>query len=244
MYTIDIITVCKNAKEQIKLNIININSIQEINTNINWIVIDGHSTDGTTELIKNSKIKRLTHILSFDSGIYDAMNIGMSVSSSDFFIFLNAGDLLLSANPDLREGLVNCFQTKWHNLKGERVDRKSIYFPLLGKMMPHQGMFFNREFRNYKYNKELKIAGDLEIKYLVLKTGAYLLNEYAAVSSLTGGVSQLPLSRRQYFERIIENFKAQKKYATTLTMVLTLITLSLTLCFRLRFINNYHSDNE
>jgi glycosyltransferase involved in cell wall biosynthesis len=116
MYTIDIITVCKNAKEQIILNIENINNIQRYNKRINWIIVDGKSTDGTTELIKNSNIEKLIYIESSDSGIYDAMNIGMSLSKSDFFIFLNAGDILLSTNLDLKKGLVNCYQTKWHTI--------------------------------------------------------------------------------------------------------------------------------
>src|ERR1700761_6569563 len=66
--------------------------------NIEYIIVDGLSTDGTLEIIKkySNKIARL--ISGKDAGIYDAMNKGLSAATGDYVLFMNSGDELYSAN--------------------------------------------------------------------------------------------------------------------------------------------------
>ena len=65
--------------------------------NIELIVIDGASTDGTIEIIKKyAKKGKISYWVSEkDSGIYDAMNKGIYVAKGEFFYFLNSDDYLV-----------------------------------------------------------------------------------------------------------------------------------------------------
>lgn len=59
---------------------------------IEYIVIDGGSTDGTLALLDRHR-RSISHVVSEpDNGIYDAMNKGLRLASGDFIWFLNAGD--------------------------------------------------------------------------------------------------------------------------------------------------------
>lgn len=88
---ISIITVCLNAKDTIEETLLSI--INQTYNDIELIVIDGASTDGTLEIIDKYK-DRISHFISEpDSGIYDAMNKGIKLASGDFIFFLNANDV-------------------------------------------------------------------------------------------------------------------------------------------------------
>lgn len=60
-----------------------------------YIVIDGASTDGSVDIIKESPIVDIW-ISEKDSGVYDAMNKGIEKANGDYLLFLNSGDLLFS----------------------------------------------------------------------------------------------------------------------------------------------------
>lgn len=60
---------------------------------IEWIIIDGGSTDGSVEFIKSINMTSLKWISERDSGIYNAMNKGIKMSSGRFLNFMNSGDI-------------------------------------------------------------------------------------------------------------------------------------------------------
>ena len=91
---ISIITVCKNADIYIEQTIQSI--IDQTYTNIEYIIIDGGSTDNTLRIINKYK-ERITHFLSEkDNGIADAMNKGINLASGDYLLFINADDYLFN----------------------------------------------------------------------------------------------------------------------------------------------------
>jgi putative colanic acid biosynthesis glycosyltransferase len=61
---------------------------------IEWVVVDGASTDGSAEWLARVRDGRLSYRSAPDGGIYDAMNQGTAMSSGDHVLFLNAGDEL------------------------------------------------------------------------------------------------------------------------------------------------------
>lgn len=94
---ISIITVVRNAPQNLELTLNNISSINY--PNLELIVIDGASTDSTPEVIE-----RFRNIISYsisepDQGLYDAMNKGISAATGDYLWFINAGDLV--ADPEI-----------------------------------------------------------------------------------------------------------------------------------------------
>jgi glycosyltransferase involved in cell wall biosynthesis len=210
---IDVITVCYNSLEPLKLTIEN---LQKLQTQIilNWIVVDGNSSDGSISAVKNSSITNITHIVEEDNGIYHAMNKGLMHITSDFFILLNAGDIFLETNLFLYKDKVNCFQSAWHDIAREHASNKNNYIlPFLGIMPNHQGMIFPNNYKNIPYRLDLKICADLQMKMYAYKNHQIVLRSEFAVSSLQGGISGSKISFNQYLQRIIDNFHAVKSYS-------------------------------
>jgi len=90
---ISIITVCYNSSNTIEKTIKSV--IQQTYKNIEYIIIDGGSTDGTLEIINRYKENIDLLISERDSGIYDAFNKGVRNSTGDLIAFLNSGDYYL-----------------------------------------------------------------------------------------------------------------------------------------------------
>lgn len=87
---ISVVTICYNAADLIEDTIRSV--ISQSYQNMEYIVIDGASQDGTVDIIKKYH-DRITYWKSEpDKGIYDAMNKGVAVSAGDYVIFMNAGD--------------------------------------------------------------------------------------------------------------------------------------------------------
>ena len=93
MIRISVITVALNAADKIEETICNV--MQQRYEAVEYIVIDGGSTDGTVGILE--KYKQSGNIDCFicekDDGIYDAMNKGIVAATGDLIGFLNAGDL-------------------------------------------------------------------------------------------------------------------------------------------------------
>ena len=89
---LSIITVTYNAAPFIIPTIESV--ISQSYENIEYIIIDGDSKDGTKQLIQKYQ-SRLAHFITEpDEGLYDAMNKGIKLATGDFLLFLNAGDTL------------------------------------------------------------------------------------------------------------------------------------------------------
>src|SRR5574344_29932 len=87
---ISIITVCFNAK-YICLNTLESVKKQKYD-NLEYIIIDGNSSDGTLDLLNKYKDIISKSVSEPDKGIYDAMNKGTDIATGKWVIFMNAGD--------------------------------------------------------------------------------------------------------------------------------------------------------
>lgn len=89
---ISIITACFNAHNFIEAAIQSV--LSQTYFNIEYIIVDGQSTDGTLSIIYKYKARIAKIISEEDKGIYDAMNKGIESSTGDVIYFLNADDRL------------------------------------------------------------------------------------------------------------------------------------------------------
>jgi len=90
-YLISIITVVKNAENTIEKCIKSV--LNQNYKNIQYIIIDGNSTDNTRKIIDKYKNKISLIICENDNGIWDAMNKGIKLAEGEILGFINADDI-------------------------------------------------------------------------------------------------------------------------------------------------------
>lgn len=93
---ISIITVCFNAATVLEKTILSV--INQTYPNMEYIIIDGGSTDGSVDIIQKYKNSITYWISEADKGIYDAMNKGIHKATGDWINFMNAGDCFTDCN--------------------------------------------------------------------------------------------------------------------------------------------------
>lgn len=176
--TVTIITVSYNAALTIENTILSV--INQTYSNVEYIVIDGGSTDGTIDVIKKYENRISYWISESDEGVYDAMNKGIKMAHGEWVNFMNCGDTFY--NETVLEVLfkypVNC---KYVFLFGntEFITRTSHCIVKYGDMylhkyMPacHQSIFCRRvELEKKPFDTTYKIAADLNFFYCLKKEG-------------------------------------------------------------------------
>ena len=106
--TFSIITITFNAVHWIEQTILNV--LGQSYPNIEYIIIDGGSTDGTVDIIKRYESSITYWVSEPDKGIYDAMNKGLKQATGDYVWFVNAGDSLSSLG--ILQEIVSLIQKK------------------------------------------------------------------------------------------------------------------------------------
>ena len=161
-----------NAAATIELAIISV--LQQDNDDVEIVVIDGKSTDGTLTILDDISFrvnagafgnKLFRYVSETDKGIYDAMNKGIELSRGDWLFFLGADDILLpdfsvACNHLLLNNVVyycNTFLNKHYRV----YDGEFNKFKLSIENISHQTIFYPRSvFSHYKYDLSYKIVAD------------------------------------------------------------------------------------
>ncbi|MCB0642106.1 MAG: glycosyltransferase, partial [Phaeodactylibacter sp.] len=99
---ISVITVVYNAVDLLEDTLLSV--LNQTYDNIEYVVVDGASTDGTTEIVHRYKDRIDRWVSEPDKGLYNAMNKGLAMATGDFVWFMNAGDHIYS--PDTLEKAV------------------------------------------------------------------------------------------------------------------------------------------
>lgn len=91
---ISIVTITYNAEKVLERTLDSVRS--QTFCDIEHVIVDGASKDGTQELIKNYELQvtdyKVRLVSEPDKGIYDAMNKGLRLATGDYVVFMNAGD--------------------------------------------------------------------------------------------------------------------------------------------------------
>jgi glycosyltransferase involved in cell wall biosynthesis len=195
---ISVITVVFNGKNYIEQAIRSV--IGQTYDNVEYIIIDGGSTDGTLDIIKQYQEAIDYWVSETDHGVYDAMNKGVKLSNGDYILFLGCDDYLF----DIFHEIVNFFQEKTVSYYGDVILSKNkkeyggrfYSLKLFIKNIPHQAIFYSRHvFADFKfdckyitvadYALNLKIFSNKKygMKY-ISKTIAFYNNEHGISSTL------------------------------------------------------------
>jgi glycosyltransferase involved in cell wall biosynthesis len=218
---ITIVTVVLNGADLIEETIRSV--IEQTYPNVEYIIVDGGSTDGTVDIIRKYEDFIDYWVSEPDRGIYDAMNKALDVSTGYIINFLNSGDKFYDKSGILEiflnylkipEDLFDIIYGKWEIVDGYgntiyvRCFPENEAIPMLKKGMsiPHPTTFYKLAFfkRQGKYSIDYKISADYEIllrSYRSLKVK--FIDEILSVV-LGGGISE-----RKIFTAIFENMMAK-----------------------------------
>jgi glycosyltransferase involved in cell wall biosynthesis len=202
---ISIITVCFNANKTIEQTIISV--LSQTYQNIEYIIIDGGSVDGTIGIIHkySSNIDKI--ISEKDNGMYDALNKGIKLATGDIIGILNSDDFFSNNNilnlivSKFNENLeldaiigdvafVNKTNKIIRHCSTKKWDISKFKF---GNMPPHPS-FYCKKYCYDKfgyYNTKYKIAGDFELllRFFYINKLQFLHIPKILVSMKPGGLS-------------------------------------------------------
>lgn len=201
---ISIITVCYNSFSTISKTFESV--AQQVYSDIEYIVIDGGSTDGTLELIKKNEHIINKWVSEPDNGLYDAMNKGIEISTGDYIGIINADDIFYDEN--VISNIVSFFKenpvdANIANIIQYRDDGKVVrrynsnnWSPAklkIGFMPPHPSIFIKKsiyeELGGYKLN--FKIGADFELvtRFFLKNSISWKYLDIITHKMLIGGLS-------------------------------------------------------
>jgi glycosyltransferase involved in cell wall biosynthesis len=205
---VTVVTVVFNDAQHIEATIQSV--ISQTYANIEHIIIDGGSTDGTLDIIKKYEGRIDCWLSERDDGIYDAMNKGINLSSGDWLGFMNSGDVFFDFN------VVESVFKNIDKIVGKDIvygDALITYpeYAHMGKLMKagllnnlwkgmqfsHQSMFASaKHLKQNKFNLENKLTADFEYIYSAYcqhKEFLYIEKTISSVSA--GGASDIKRSQ-------------------------------------------------
>ena len=215
---ISVITVCLNTVNTIRETIESV--LWKTYDNIEYLIVDGMSVDGTLDIIRQYEDIQSVKICSGkDNGLYNAMNKGVDLCSGDYVLFLNSGDVFADQdavsdvvasicgsdaigngwmNKSLLPDIVYGNVTKIYQDKSitEKYPGRNKVFKLLmmGKMPCHQGIFTKTSvLRRFRFDESYKICADFDFLLRCLHAGVrmrYVDVTVSVVDCITGISSQ------------------------------------------------------
>jgi len=209
---VTIITVCYNSAKTIQETIESV--LSQDYQNIEYIIIDGLSSDGTLDIIKDFGPQISKFISEKDKGLYDAMNKGISLATGDIIGIINSDDIYAhnkvisqviskfeQKNIDIVYGDLYYFKTGFPNraLRYYRGGVFSLARVSYGLMPPHPTFFIKRNVYG-KYGKfdttyTLSADFDLILRFLGLHKVPFEYIPEVLVKMRTGGKSTSSLKR-------------------------------------------------
>lgn len=212
-YNVSIITVCKNSEATIWQTIESV--LHQTYRNIEYIIIDGGSTDRTTEIIEEYRIVfegRLQYISERDHGIYDAMNKGILRATGEIIGIINSDDWY---EPEAVERVVKCFKaTDAEAVYGEMwlINQKEEreYHTWQSSFPPHPGTFIRREiYQRYgMFETEYRIAADRELLLRFMTAGVHLEH----IDAILANFRRTGISNRRILECAEETYEIDLRY--------------------------------
>lgn len=177
-------------------------SILDQTCDLEWIVVDGGSSDATLATLRNYG-DDVRWISERDNGIYDAMNRGVSMSEGEYVVFMNAGDTFwdstvlakvdgyLSANNQIIDVLFGGAMLSFSGggrmvYRPPRLVENSLWHGLPAN---HQATYYRRSLLNQTpYNLQYSLCGDYYLAATLMRNGAYAayLDEPLAIFEVGG----------------------------------------------------------
>jgi glycosyltransferase involved in cell wall biosynthesis len=165
---ITVITVTYNEYKTIEKTIKSV--IDQTYDNVEFIIIDGGSSDGTVDVLKNYNDNIDYWISEKDNGVYDAINKAIRISNGDWILVLGSNDAfyekttLAQIAPYLLHSNYVYYGDVYCPSRKITYGGRFNTFRLFYENIPHQGLFYPRNiFKRYQYNLNYKICADYDL---------------------------------------------------------------------------------
>jgi glycosyltransferase involved in cell wall biosynthesis len=216
---LSVITIVYNNVRDIERTMLSV--INQTYTNIEYVIVDGLSTDGTLNVIYKYADKIAKFISEKDEGIYDAMNKGLAAATGDYVLFMNSGDEFYAANT-----VANVFaaaddadiyygETEMINEAGENLGQRRHKVPEaftwkgfnLGMSISHQAIYIRRSLTE-PYDRRYQLSADIDWIIRAAKKAKKIVNVNQYVAKyLVGG-----MSKTKHRQSLLERFDIMKRY--------------------------------
>ncbi|RZK81235.1 MAG: glycosyltransferase [Pedobacter sp.] len=233
---LSVITIVYNNVKDIERTMLSV--LNQTYPNIEYIVIDGNSTDGTKDTIYQHKEKLAQFISEPDKGIYDAMNKGLALATGDYVLFMNSGDEIYStetvtevfeteASADIYYGETEMYNEKWESLgqrrhcAPENFNWRSFRY---GMSVSHQAIYIKRSITE-PFNLKYQYSSDIDWVIKAAKKASSIVNTHMYVAKyLVGG-----MSKKKHLASLKERFSIFSKYYGLIPNLINHVVISFSL---------------
>jgi glycosyltransferase involved in cell wall biosynthesis len=224
---LSVITVVYNNVTDIERTMLSV--LNQTYPAIEYIVIDGKSTDGTLQVIERYKDKLAKLISEKDKGIYDAMNKGIKAATGDYIMFMNSGDEFYSSDTVARvfafaeDADIYYGETEMMDEAGNNLGRRRHAAPeaftwkdfKYGMSISHQAIYIKRSLVE-PYDPKYQLSADIDWILRAAKKAKKIVNVHAYVARYkVGGIS-----KHKHRQSLLERFDIMKKHYGLLPTVL------------------------
>jgi glycosyltransferase involved in cell wall biosynthesis len=216
---LSVITIVYNNVSDIERTMLSV--INQSYESIEYIIIDGASTDGTVDIIKKYEDRISFWISEKDKGIYNAMNKGLEIAKGDYVLFMNSGDEIYdsltvekvfasSPNADIYYGETEMYDENWDSLGKRRhkiPDKFTWRSFKYGMNISHQAIYIKKSITT-PYNEKYQLSADIDWIITAAKKANTIVNVQDYVAKyLVGGIS-----KKRHRQSLKERFKIFSNY--------------------------------
>lgn len=236
--SISIITITYNAESTLRRTIESV-ATQEYDR-IEYIIVDGASTDGTMGIVREYSNVITKYISEPDNGLYDAMNKGLKMATGDYVWFVNSGDEIASPTVirDMFEYEPYCDvyygETVMTDMEGRVIGGRRLKAPdaltwrsfKMGMLVSHQS-FVARRVLCKPYDLRYRFSADFDWCIRVLKNSDFICNTDMVLSRfLDGGIT-----KQNIVPGLRERFSIMCKYYGWFSTILHHIPIGIKFCW-------------
>jgi glycosyltransferase involved in cell wall biosynthesis len=216
---LSVITVVYNNAADIERTMLSV--LNQTYKGIEYIVVDGCSTDGTLQIIEKYKDRIAKLISEKDTGIYDAMNKGLAIATGDYVLFMNSADEFYSVatvanvfatapDADIYYGETEMIGEDGNSL-GQRRHAVPENFTWrsfkYGMSVSHQAIYIKRSLVE-PYDPKYKLSADIDWILRAAKKAKSIVNVHQYVAKYqVGGMSKL-----KHRQSLAERFDIMKRH--------------------------------
>lgn len=211
---LSVVTVVYNNVNDIRRTMLSV--LNQTYCNIEYIIIDGQSTDGTLAVIKEFEDQLAVLVSEKDDGIYHAMNKGLALAKGDYVLFMNSGDEIyaldtvervFASSPsyaDIYYGETEMYDKhllSQGNRRHKAPRSLDFYSFRYGMSVSHQAIYIRRTLAE-PYNLKYQLSADIDWILRALKKSQTIVNtEMYLAKYLIGG-----MSKKKHYQSLKERF--------------------------------------